>query len=116
MYEHKREPLAPAKVYYLRIGKTLFASILIMLVCLAIGTIGFKMTVEPAQEWIDCLHNASMLLGGMGPVIVDIENDGGKYFSSFYALFSGLAFVTNMSILIAPMVHRFFHKLHLEDE
>ena len=55
-----------------------------------------------------------MILSGMGPV-VEIKTNAGKYFSSFYALFSGVAFITNIGILSAPIAHRFFHKLHLEE-
>jgi ABC-type polysaccharide/polyol phosphate export permease len=50
----------------------------------------------------------------MGPVI-EIKTTSGKWFSSLYALFSGVAFITNIGVLIAPIAHRFFHKLHLED-
>ena len=62
------------------------------------------------MNWLDALHNASMILGGMGPV-VEIRTDGGKIFSSMYALFSGVAFITNIGVLIAPVAHRFFHIL-----
>jgi hypothetical protein len=55
-----------------------------------------------------------MILSGMGPV-VEIKTDAGKYFSSFYALFSGVAFITNIGMLLAPMAHRLFHKLHLDE-
>ena len=63
--------------------------------------------------WLDSLHNASMILSGMGSV-VEIKNDTGKWFSSFYGLFSGVTFITNIGFLLVPSVHRFFHKLHLE--
>jgi hypothetical protein len=39
-----------------------------------------------------------------------------KVFASFYALFSGVAFISTIGILIAPLAHRFFHRLHLEDQ
>jgi hypothetical protein len=56
-----------------------------------------------------------MILSGMGPVVV-IESDAGKYLSSFYALFSGIVFITNIGIVLAPAVHRIFHILHLEED
>jgi hypothetical protein len=55
-----------------------------------------------------------MILGGLGPVVI-IETFWGKVFSSFYALFSGVIFITSIGILIAPIAHRFFHKMNLED-
>jgi hypothetical protein len=65
--------------------------------------------------WIDSLLNASMILGGMGPVN-PLASTAGKLFASFYALFSGILFLVIASILMAPVVHRFLHKLHLNVE
>lgn len=81
--------------------------------CLGIGVIGYHYT--DGIPWIDSLHNASMILSGMGPV-VEIKSVSGKLFSSFYALFSGVAFITNIGILLAPAAHRLFHRLNLEDD
>jgi hypothetical protein len=67
------------------------------------------------STWIDAFHNASMILSGMGPVIY-IKTDQGKWFSSFYALFSGIVFITNIGFILAPAVHRLFHVLHIEEE
>jgi hypothetical protein len=39
----------------------------------------------------------------------------GKLFAAGYALFSGIAFVSTIALLFAPLIHRFFHALHLED-
>ena len=114
MYEHKTQPLAPKKVYYDRIKRNILFSFLILFLCLLIGTTGFKITGE-GLPWIDAFHNASMLLSGMGPVLdVSKMSFGAKIFSSCYALFSGVAFITTIGLLLAPAVHRFFHSLHLE--
>jgi hypothetical protein len=115
MYEHKKQPLASKTTFYNRMGRNLMYSMLFLGVCLAIGTIGFKMVAPAHYNWFDCFHNASMLLSGMGPVIIDFPGSGGKVFSSLYALFSGIAFITNVGVLLAPVIHRFFHKLHLDD-
>lgn len=111
MYEHNRQPLASKKVYYRRIAKSLLVGSTIILFCLMIGVVGYHFTAGIA--WLDSLHNASMILSGMGPV-VDIKSIGGKWFSSFYALFSGVVFITNIGIILAPAIHRFFHRFHLE--
>jgi hypothetical protein len=111
MYEHKSQPLAPLKVYYRRTLKNLLIGSLILAICLIIGVAGYHFIAHIA--WIDSLHNASMILSGMGPV-VDIHNFWGKVFSSAYALFSGVVFITNIGFVLSPSVHRFFHKLHLE--
>ena len=112
IYEHKSEPLAEKNIFYKRVLTNFLWTVLILSVCLAIGIIGYKY-LGP-RSWIDSLHNASMILGGMGPVVT-IETFWGKIFSSFYALFSGVVFITNIGVLIAPIAHRFFHQMHLED-
>ncbi len=111
MYENKSQRLAPRKVLYKRTLRHLLLGCLIILVCLFIGIVGYHFTA--GAQWIDAFHNASMILSGMGPV-VEIRTPGGKWFSSLYALFSGVVFITTVGIILAPAVHRFFHKLHLE--
>jgi hypothetical protein len=116
MYEHKKQKLAPLKVYYQRLWKNALFGLVALLVCLAIGMLGYKLTI-PEFDWYDSLLNASMILGGMGPAVDEkiVMTNAAKVFSSIYALFSGVAFISVIGILIAPIAHRFFHKLHLED-
>ena len=113
MYEHKKQPLASKAVYQKRILKNIVFTLCVLVVCLLIGVLGYHYFAN--IEWLDSLHNASMILSGMGPV-VEIKTNAGKWFSSFYALFSGVAFITNISLVLAPIAHRFFHKLHLEEK
>jgi hypothetical protein len=112
MYEHKSQPLVPLKTFYQRILKNVLIASLIMLICLTIGILGYHYTAN--IPWLDSLHNAAMILSGMGPV-VEIKSTGGKWFSSAYALFSGVVFITNVGIILSPAVHRIFHKLNLEE-
>jgi hypothetical protein len=65
-------------------------------------------------DWIDSLLNASMILGGMGPVD-RIETVSGKFFASFYALFSGLFFIGVATLILAPFVHRLLQDLNVDD-
>ena len=85
----------------------------ILAICLVIGIVGYHITAHAA--WIDSIHNASMILSGMGPVI-EINTTCGKLFSSFYALFSGIVFITNIGVILAPLLHRLYHRLHLQDD
>ena len=113
MYESKDERLAPLPVFYGRVLRNIIVACAVLAVCLSIGILGYHYT--DGIPWIDSLHNASMILSGMGPV-VEIKSTGGKLFSSFYALFSGIAFITNIGIILAPAAHRLFHSLHLEED
>jgi ABC-type glycerol-3-phosphate transport system permease component len=115
MYEHKSQPLISKRKFLNRFWNNFVFSLLILVVCLSIGILGYKLTV-PEFDWYDSLLNASMILSGMGPVI-----DGNihltpaaKVFASIYALFSGVAFISTIGLIIAPVAHRFFHKLHLD--
>ena len=83
---------------------------LLLFGCLGIGILGYHYFAN--IPWLDSLHNASMILSGMGPV-ADVKTVAGKWFSSFYALFSGVAFITNIGFLLTPVVHRFFHGIVL---
>jgi len=85
---------------------------LILAACLLIGIFGYQYTSD--ANWLDSIHLVSMLLSGMGPVI-EINNVSGKLFSSLYALFSGIVFITNIGIIPAPALHRMYHRLHLEE-
>ncbi len=111
MYENKRQPIAPLGVFYKRMVRNLFVASIILFICLLIGILGYHYIAHIV--WIDAIHNASMILSGMGPV-ADVKNVSGKLFSSAYALFSGVAFITNIGFILAPAAHRFFHKLHVD--
>lgn len=112
MYEKKNQPLVSRTLFIRRIRTSLLYSIIIISFSLLIGTLGYHAFSD--CTWIDAFHNASMILSGMGPVIT-IQNFSGKVFSSFYALFSGLVFITNLGVLLAPLLHRILHHFHIED-
>ena len=82
----------------------------LLIFSLSIGVIGYHFTMS--LSWIDSLLNASMILTGMGPVNIP-QTDSGKLFSSFYAVYSGVAFLSSVAILFSPILHRFLHKFHI---
>jgi hypothetical protein len=116
MYEHKKQQLAPIHVYQKRLKINALIAFVILILSLFIGMLGYKLTI-PEFDWYDCLLNASMILSGMGPVIDSkiILTNGAKVFASIYAIFSGVTFLTTFGIFLTPVLHRFFHKLHLEE-
>jgi hypothetical protein len=112
MYEHKKQALAPVHVFKKRIFRNIFYVLLFISAIWSIGIIGYHFIAN--IPWIDAMHNSAMILSGMGPVVT-IENTAGKIFSSLYAIFSGIAFVTSIGFILAPAAHRLFHKLNLEE-
>jgi hypothetical protein len=111
MFEHKSKPLLPRKAFYARFAWSVAATAGIVVFSLFMGSAGYHYLGE--LPWIDALLNASMILAGMGPVD-PIHSSAAKLFASFYALYSGIAFLTMVAILMAPLLHRFLHKFHLE--
>jgi hypothetical protein len=111
MYEHRSMPLLSRRAFARRMaGHALFA-LAFVVGSLAIGVGGYHW-IE-GMPFIDSLLNASMLLGGMGPV-GDLHTVAGKLFASAYALFAGIGFLVVAGVLFAPIIHRFLHKFHLE--
>jgi hypothetical protein len=111
MFEHRRDPLLPRKVYFRRLARHACLSLAIVGGSLGVGIVGYHFT--EGMGWLDSLLNASMILGGMGPV-GELKHDAGKWFASFYALYSGVAFLVMCGVLFAPVVHRFLHKFHAD--
>lgn len=112
-YEHKQAPLLSKREYAKRLRRSVFLASIFVAVSLAIGTIGYHAFGELA--WVDSFLNSSMILTGMGPVD-KMPDDAGKLFASFYSLFSGIAFLTTISIVLAPILHRAMHKFHIGDD
>ncbi len=110
-YEHKSQPLLPLDLFLRRLARHLFVALFFMSLALGIGIAGYHVT--EGFGFLDSLLNASMILGGMGPVD-PVRTPAGKIFASFYALFSGVVFLVIAGIIIAPLAHRLLHRLHLE--
>ena len=111
MFEHKSKALLPRRKFYQRIALSTGIVVGIVVFSLFMGSAGYHYFA--GLPWIDALLNASMILTGMGPVD-PVKTTAAKLFATFYALYSGIAFLTMMAILMAPLLHRFLHKFHLE--
>jgi hypothetical protein len=107
MYERRHEPLLPRRDFLPPCAKSCR---LVFGGSLVIGILGYHFLV--GLGWTDSVLNASMILGGMGPVD-EIPNEGGKIFASLYALYSGLIVLVVAGLSFAPIFHRFLHHFHL---
>lgn len=110
-YEGKKQKLAPFSVFAQRLAVAIAVAFSVIALVLFIGISGYHWL--GGLDWIDSLLEASMILGGMGPVN-PIKTDAAKVFASAYALFSGLVFIGIMGIVLTPVVHRVLHKFHVE--
>jgi hypothetical protein len=111
MFENKSKPLLSRRRFYGRLARSVAAVVGIVAFSLFLGSAGYHYLGD--LPWIDALLNASMILTGMGPVD-PMKTAAAKLFATFYALYSGIAFLTIVAVLMAPLFHRFLHKFHLE--
>ena len=112
-YERRHDQLAPRSVFIKRLIAALVVAVGLILLALMIGIAGYHFIA--GFNWIDSLLEASMILGGMGP-IKELPTDVAKVFASIYALFSGIVFIGVMGIVLSPVVHRIMHKFHVDEK
>ncbi len=112
-FEHRKQKVVTVKHFMFRMGRYLLFTFGLITISVLIGTIGYHYFGE--VSWLDSFHMACMILTGMGPV-VELTSSSAKIFSSFYALYSGVAFLSITAVFFAPIIHRLLHILHVEEE
>jgi hypothetical protein len=113
MFERRHQKLAPLNVFVRRVLTSLAIAFGLIAFALLIGISGYHWLA--GFDWVDSLLEASMILGGMGPVNA-LPSEGAKIFASIYALFSGLVFIAVLGVVLSPIVHRFLHQFHIDEE
>ena len=111
MYEHYKQPVLPFRAFLRRLLRHFGLAVAIVAFSLGLGIIGYH--TFGGLSWVDSLLNASMILGGMGPVNPLVGN-AAKIFASVYALFAGMIFLVAAGVLLAPVIHRLLHRFHAE--
>ena len=112
MFEKFSQPLAHRHKFFFRMVKSTLIGWLLILAALFIGMLGYHYFEE--MNWIDSFANASMILSGMGP-FGELKYNSGKIFAGCYALFSGLMFIMVIGLIFAPVIHRFFHSMNMDE-
>ena len=113
MYESRKQRLLTRGQFAKRVFWHLLFVIGCAAISLTVGILGYHFL--GALPWVDALLDASMILGGMGPVD-PLKSDAAKVFASLYALYSGLFFIGVIAVLVVPFVHRIMHKIHIDEE
>ena len=111
MFERRHEKLAPRSVFIKRLAGSFGIICGLLFIALLLGVSGYHWIA--GLGWVDSILEASMILGGMGPVNT-LTKTSAKLFASAYALFSGVVFIGLVGILLTPIVHRILHKFHIE--
>jgi hypothetical protein len=113
-FDYKGEPLATPGRFMWRLVFNIIAALVLVAIALGVGMYGYTATENMAA--IDAFLNSAMLLGGMGPVDPPLHTDAGKLFAGFYSLGCGLVLILVSGIVLAPVVHRVLHALHVDDD
>ncbi len=111
--EHRKQKVVPLPRFFIRLLKYGLLCLLLILISVSAGTVGYRMTAD--ESWLDSFYMASMILTGMGPVM-EMKTSGAKLFSSLFALYSGIAFLSITAVFFAPIIHRVLHILQVEIE
>ena len=114
MFEHVSNPVLPPKQFLSRVMRAILLGLGMIAISLAIGMAGYAYFF-PKLDWADAFVNAAMILSGMGPMAIP-ETTGAKVFSGCYAIYSGLMLVMSAGVVFAPLVHRFLHKMHADED
>jgi hypothetical protein len=111
--ERLNERVAPLPNFIIRVSQYALFSMTLIFFSVGIGFFGYRYFAD--LRWIDSFHMSCMILTGMGPVI-EMKTDVAKIFSSIYALYSGVAFLSIVGVFLTPIVHRILHVLHIEKD
>jgi hypothetical protein len=110
-FEHRTQPVISSRQFAARLAQSGVIALTLIAVSLFVGMVGYRLF--EGLTWIDAFLNASMLLGGMGPVNAPVTV-GGKLFAGLYALYCGLAVIFVAGVILAPIAHRILHRFHVE--
>lgn len=111
-FEHTSKPVLDVRSFYQRQLKFMLFAFGFLSFCLGIGMVGYHLIA--GLDWVSSYHNATMILSGMGE-IDHMPTDAAKLFSGTYALLSGVIFLVTIAVMLSPIVHRFLHRMHVEE-
>jgi hypothetical protein len=112
-FEHRKQPLVSKQSFVKRLVVAAFLSAVLLAFWTVVGMIGYHALA--GLGWVDAFLNSAMIVGGMGPVDV-LNNHPAKVFAGFYAILSGVIFLSVFGLLIGPVFHRFLHRFHLDTD
>lgn len=110
--ENRRQKVTSLPKFFIRLWRYSMFILGLLIFSLLIGTTGYHHFGE--ISWLDSFHMTCMILTGMGPV-AEMITPTAKIFSSLYALYSGVAFLSITAVFFAPIIHRLLHILNVED-
>lgn len=110
--EHRKQNLLPWPRFILRLSGYLAFTLAMIAFSLFLGMMGYHLIGK--LNFLDSFHMSCMILTGMGPV-VEMHSAASKIFSSLYALYSGIVFLSITAVFFTPIIHRILHILHIDE-
>jgi len=110
-FEHRKQNVLPLPHFFLRLGRYGLFCFLLIALSVLLGTVGYRIYAQ--LSWLDSFYMSCMILTGMGPV-AEMTTPTAKLFSSIYALYSGVAFLSITAVFFSPIIHRILHILQVE--
>ena len=112
-FERKSDNVLPRKKFIRRIVIFAFIAIMLEVVTILIGSVGFH--IIEGMNWLNSSLNAAMIVSGNGPPI-EAQSQGGKVFQIIYSMFGVVMFVMVISAILVPVFHRMLHSFHFNPE
>jgi hypothetical protein len=111
------KPMPPRRHFVRNMARNFAIALVVIGSGLFIGMLGYHFF--GGVSWQEAFYYASMILSGEGPPpdpqsLSALAVSHLHLFAGFYALFSGVTFITMVGVLFAPVLHRFLHRFHLE--
>jgi hypothetical protein len=111
--ENRKQKIAPLSKFLKRLSRYAGFALILIVFSVGVGTLGYHHLA--GLNWVDSFYMACMILTGMGPV-TEMPSDNAKIFSSLYALYSGITFLSITAVFFAPIIHRLLHILQIDTE
>ncbi len=111
IFEHHRQPLISKKMFWQRVTRCFGLALLMLVATIALGAVVYH-GVE-GFSWVDAVMNAVLVMTGLG-LTDTLHTDGGKIFTTVYAVLTAVVFYMVLAIIFAPLIHRFLHEFHME--
>jgi len=111
MFEHFKQELLSVRQFVWRMVRYFSISVMFVSFSLVVGVLGFHWIGK--LSWDQAFINAVSMLGAVNAPY-PMQDYGGHLFTACYGMFTETVFLLAFAIVLAPVIHRLLHRLHLD--